>query len=264
MRFKNRNVIITGAASGIGRALCELMGNEGASLGLLDRDQIGLQSLEKSLQTLGVRHATAVADVRSRIQVHAAIEQLAAQLGSVDIVIASAGVCGLSGIDDLKVEKLEEIVQVNFLGVVYTLEAVLPDMLRRQTGHIVGIASLAAIGGLPFEGAYCASKAALASYLESLRPPLRRRGITVTTVFPGFVQTPLLHNLVATGGKSAFRGAIEVEKAARTIASAIDRRCRVHYFPRITSRLVRLARWLPRSAYDWVMTRLAARISLPY
>ena len=154
--------------------------------------------------------------------------------------------------------------QVNFFGVVYTLEAVLPDMLRRQTGHIVGIASLAAFGGLPFESAYCASKAALASYLESLRPPLRRRGIAVTTIYPGFVKTPLLNDLTATAGDSAFPGAVEVEKAARMIASAIERRCRVAYFPRSTSWLVHAARCLPRGVYDWVMTRLARRVALPY
>jgi short-subunit dehydrogenase len=264
MRFKNRNIIVTGAASGIGRALCELMGTEGACLGLLDRDQLGLDSLEKSLQTVGIRCAVAVADVRNRIQVRAAVEELTAELGPIDILVASAGVCGLSGVDDLKIEKLEEIVQVNFFGVVYALEAVLPEMLRREQGHIVGIASLAAFGGLPFESAYCASKAALASYLESLRPPLRRRGIAVTTIYPGFVKTPLLNDLTATAGDSAFPGAVEVERAARTIASAIDRRRRVSCFPWTTSWLAHVARFLPPVVYDWVMTRLARRVSLPY
>jgi short-subunit dehydrogenase len=202
--------------------------------------------------------------VRNRAEVRAAVDNLVACLGPVDILIASAGLCCLSGVEDLRVDKLEEIIQVNFLGVVYTLDAVLPAMLGRGSGHIVGIASLAAYGGLPFESAYCASKAALASYLESLRPQLRRRGIAVTTIFPGFVQTPLLEDLTATAGKSAFSGVVDVEQAARTIASAIWRRRLICCFPKSTTLLMSVARYLPPRVYDWVMTRLARRYALPY
>jgi short-subunit dehydrogenase len=264
MRFKDRVILITGAASGIGRALCDLLGVEGALLGLIDRDAAGLQVLESSLCATGVRCAAAVADVRSQMQVRQAVENLTARLGPVDILIASAGLCCLSGVDDLCIDKLEEIMQVNFLGVVYALEAVLPTMLQRRSGHIVGIASLAAFGGLPFESAYCASKAALASYLESLRPQLHRRGIAATTIFPGFVQTPLLQALTTTAGPSAFSGVVEVKTAARTIVTAIWRRRRVCCFPWSTTWLITLARFLPPIVYDWVMTRLAKRYTLPY
>lgn len=264
MRFKDRMILVTGAASGIGRALCERLGNEGACLALVDWNAEGLHKLEKSLDSAGVRCAAAVADVRNRAQVRAVVDNLVARLGPVDILIASAGLCCLSGIEDLRVDKLEEIVQVNFLGVVYTLDAVLPAMLQRGSGHIVGIASLAAYGGLPFESAYCASKAALASYIESLRPQLRRRGIAVTTIFPGFVQTPLLEDLTATVGKAAFSGVVDVEMAAATIATAIWRRRLICCFPKSTTWLMSVARYLPPRVYDWVMTRLARRYALPY
>ncbi len=264
MPFKDRVVLVTGAASGMGRALCELMGAGGATLALVDRDAAGLKSLEISLAAAGIRCASAVADVRVRAQVKAAVDNVAGRLGSIDILVASAGICGLATVDDLRVEKLEEIVQVNFLGVVYTIEAVLPEMLRRKSGHLVGISSLAAFRGLPFEGAYCASKAALAAYLESLRPALRRRGIAVTTIFPGFVQTPLLADLVVTAGDNAFKGVVDVGTAARKIAAAVGRRRRVYCFPWTTSWLTHAALLLPPRAYDWVMTRFAARVPLPY
>ena len=264
MRFKDRVILVTGAASGLGRALCELVGAAGAALALVDRNEDGLKTLEQSLQQCGVRCASAVADVRSRTQVRAAVDDLVGRVGPVDMLFASAGVCGLSGVDDLKVEKLEEIIQVNFLGVVYAIEAVLPDMLRRKRGHLVGISSLAAFRGLPFESAYCASKAALAAYLGSLRPSLRRRGIIVTTIFPGFVATPLLANLVETGGHKAFRGAVDVAVAARKIVAAVARRRRVCFFPWTTACLTRAAQLLPPRAYDLVMTRLAGRIQMPY
>jgi short-subunit dehydrogenase len=264
MRFKDRIILVTGAASGMGRALCQLMGAEGAILGLVDRNEPALKSLENDFHAAGVRCAAAAADVRSRDQVRVAVEKLVECLGPVDILLASAGVCHMAGVEDLRVAKLEEVVQVNFLGVVYAIEAVLPDMLQRGSGHLVGICSLAAFRGLPFEGAYCASKAALASYLESLRPCLRRRGIAVTTVFPGFVQTPLLADLVVTAGDNAFKGVVGVEVAARKIAVAVSRRSLVCYFPWTTSWLTRVAACLPPRVYDWVMTRLASRVDLPY
>ena len=85
--------------------------------------------------------------------------------------------------------------RINFLGMIYVAEAVLPTMLQRKSGHIVGISSMAGLRGIPFEPAYSASKAAVAAYLESLRSELRQRGIAVTTVFPGYVQTPLLDEI---------------------------------------------------------------------
>jgi short-subunit dehydrogenase len=264
MHFTDRVVLVTGAASGIGRALAFRLGREGATVALLDRNTLGLEQMVKELQAAGIPCARAVADVRSREQVQSAVDALATQLGPIDILVASAGVSGISLIDDLRVPQVEEIVQVNFLGVVYTIDAVLPGMLRRRCGQIVGIASLAAIRAIPFESAYCASKAALATYLESLRPALRRRGVSVTTIFPGFVRTPLLDGLLATSGTNAPRGTMEVEAVAERITSAIRRRSRIVCFPWTTTWLAYGSRMLPPAVYDWVMTRLAARIPLPY
>ncbi len=104
------------------------------------------------------------------------------------------------------------------------------------------------------------------SYLESLRPALRRRGVLVTTVFPGFVQTPLLANVLAKTGAASPPGVMPVEAAVRKIATAIRRGSRVAIFPLgSTAVLVRCARCLPAFLYDWVMTRLRQRVQLlPY
>ena len=124
---------------------------------------------------------------------------LTAQLGPIDVLMPCAGICGFEVVDDLNVPRVENMLQINFLGVVYAIDAVLPSMLERRSGCIVGIASLAAVRAIPFEPTYCASKAALATYLEGLRPALRRRGVVVTTIYPGFVRTPLLDGLMAAG-----------------------------------------------------------------
>jgi short-subunit dehydrogenase len=257
-------VLVTGAAGGIGRALCFRIGREGALLGLLDRNEATLEKLRKELKDAGIRCASEAVDIRQRAETCAAIDKLRVELGPIDVLVAGAGLCAFSVVDDLEVDKLVEIMHVNFLGVVYAIEAVLPEMLKRASGQIVGIASLAAIRAIPFEGAYCASKAAVAIYLESLRPPLRRRGVKVTTIFPGFVRTPLLTNLLAPSGAREPRGVIEADVAAEKIATAIRRGSRVSCFPRSTSILAHASRWLPPVVYDWVMTKFAASIPLRY
>jgi short-subunit dehydrogenase len=264
VQLRDRVVFVTGASGGIGRALCSLLGREGAILGLLDRDAAGLERQKQELEAYKVRCATAVVDVRSRQQVHEAVAALKAQLGPADILVAAAGICGISLVDDLRVEQLEEIIQINFLGSVYAIEAVLPAMLQRGSGQIVGMASMTAIIGIPFESAYGASKAALRSYLESLRPALRRRGVLVTTVFPGFVQTPLLANVLTKTGAATPPGVMPAEVAVLKIAAAIRRGSRIAIFPLGLGLLVRGARLLPAFLFDWIMTRVARRIPLPY
>jgi short-subunit dehydrogenase len=265
VEVRDRVVLVTGAAGGIGRALCAALGREGARLGLVDRDPVALGRLREELQRAGVRYAVATADVRSREQTHAAVATVSGELaGGVDVLVAAAGVCSISTVDDLRVPLLEETLQVNFLGVVFAIEAVLPGMLERRCGQIVGIVSLSAVCPLPFENAYSASKAAVASYLQSLRPPLRRRGVEVTSVFPGIVRTPLLQRLLDESGARSPSGSIGPEEAAAKIVTAIRRGRRVAFFPPRVCWPARLANWLPPAAYDWLMTRLAASMNLPY
>ena len=205
-----------------------------------------------------------MADVRKQQEVRSAVALLTERLGPVDVLIPCAGICGFEMVDDLNVPQVEDMLQTNFLGAVYAIDAVLPSMLRRRSGRIVGIASLAAVRAIPFEPAYCASKAGLATYLEGLRPALRRRGVVVTTIFPGFVQTPLLDGLMAAGQTKVPPGAIDADTCAGKIIAAVRRGQRLASFPRSTSWLVSLARFLPPLFYDRIMTRMAARVNLPY
>lgn len=248
--------VVTGAASGMGRALSRELGRAGVRLGLLDRDAEGLATLQQELQAAGVRSATAVADVREREAVRAAIEHLSEQLGPVELLVACAGITGATLVDDLAVEETERILRVNVLGVAYAIEAVLPGMLERRRGHLVALASLAGCRGMPFSAAYSASKAALATYLESLRPALRKRGVRVTTVLPGFVRTPLMERAPVRPPLPM----MDPDEAARHIMKAIRRRCRVYAFPWSTRVVVGLLGWLPPGLFDWCMARGAARV----
>jgi short-subunit dehydrogenase len=255
--------IVTGAASGIGQELCRSFARRGAKIGLIDRQKGKLEAFADQLSQAGVHCAAAVVDVRQREQVQDAVRQIVDALGPADILIPCAGICRASTVDDLKISQLEEIVQVNFLGMVYAIEAVLPSMLERNSGQIVGISSMAGVRGIPFEPAYSASKAAVAGYLESLRSELRQRGITVTTVFPGYVQTPLLDEINAMMGADMSRGnAFTASAAAVRIIKALERRSSYVYFPRPLGLSVRLSRLMPPRMYDRMMMRMFSRFSI--
>jgi len=265
MHFGEQVIIVTGAASGIGRELCRLFARRRARIGMVDWDKSNLETIAEELRQTGVRCATAAVDVSQREEVQKAIQGLSGALGPADILIPCAGICRASTVDHLQVPELEKIVRINFLGTVYVIEAVLPSMLARQRGHIAGISSMAGMRGIPFEPAYSASKAALAAYLESLRSELKPRGITVTTVFPGYVQTPLLDEINGMMGADMSRGnALTAKAAAARIMRGIERRSSYVYVPRSLGLSVRLSRLIPPRMYDRVMTRMFSRFSISH
>jgi len=136
--------------------------------------------------------------------------------------------------------------RINVFGVIYAIEAVLPDMLKRGRGHIAAVSSLAAYKGLPGESGYTSSKAAVNTFMEGLRIQLAERGIAVTTICPGFVQTPMTE---VNQFKMPFL--LTADQAARRIVGALRRRKKVYDFPWQMALLMRLTAWLP----DWIMAR---------
>ena len=264
LHLNNRVVLVTGAANGMGRALCLKIGREGGHVGMIDCDAANLGTLSAELKEVNATCFPAVADVGDRNQSRAAIKRIIAALGPVDILIAAAGTCDIINFDDLKIPTLEDTLRINFLGVVYAIESVLPEMLQRGHGRIVVLVSLTAFVPLPFENAYSASKAAVAAYLQCLRPPLRRRGIQVVSVYPGFVRTALLQGLVErTSGRMPL-GSVSAETAAERIVSGIRRNRRVIVFPRRTVWPVYLMRLLPAAIQDQIVTRISAARGMLY
>ncbi len=246
MSFANQVAVITGASSGIGRALARELARAGARLGLVARRRAELDRLADEIRQAGGRAAVAPADVADRPAVLAAVQEVTSQLGPVDLLIANAGVGAPTHLDPPNTAEVEKMFRVNTLGVVYSIEAVLPDMLRRGRGHLAAVSSLAAYKGLPGESAYCASKAAVNTYLEGLRIQLRGRGLAVTTICPGFVRTPMTD---VNNFHMPFL--MEADEAARRIVRALGRRAKVYNFPWQMALLMRWTRWLP----DWVLAR---------
>ncbi|HZW31235.1 MAG TPA: SDR family NAD(P)-dependent oxidoreductase, partial [Isosphaeraceae bacterium] len=150
---------MTGASSGIGRALALRLGDEGYRVGLIARRRDLLEAVAGAIISGGGTAAAAVSDVGDRAALHAAIAELEAWLGPVEVLVANAGYGAPTRLNPLNTAEVEETFRVNLLGVIYSIEAVLPGMLKRRRGHVLGVSSLAADKGLPGESAYCASKA---------------------------------------------------------------------------------------------------------
>lgn len=246
MTFANQVAVVTGASSGLGWALAKVLAADGCKVGLVARRKDKLDQLAKEVSHSGGTAAVADADVGDRLQAVAAIHALREQLGPIDLLIANAGVGMPTLLQPVNVADVEQMIRVNYLGVVYAIEAVLPEMLQRGRGHLAAVSSLAAYKGLPGESGYCASKAAVNVYMEGLRIHLRPRGITVTTLCPGFIRTPMtdvMHNPMPW--------LMEADEAARRIVRALQRRRKVYNFPWQTAWLMKLTHWLP----DWALAR---------
>ena len=181
------NAIITGASTGIGRALAVELARGGVAVGLVARSEERLNALADEIRAAGGTAAVAPVDVSAREAVFDAVRAIESELGFIDLAIANAGI----GQERDDLDSAEYLYRVNLFGATALFRAVLPAMRERGRGHLVGIASMAGYQAFPGRGAYCGSKAAMRLELEALRAELGPEGIAVTTVNPGFIRTPL-------------------------------------------------------------------------
>jgi short-subunit dehydrogenase len=244
------HVLITGASSGLGEYLAVELGRRGHTLSLVARRAEQLAQVVERVEQAGGRARWAVADVTARDALRNAVRELEAHHGPTDILVANAGSGNPSPAARIDAERVVGIMRLNYDGVVYAIEAVLPGMLERQQGQIVAVSSLAARLGLPQNGAYSASKAAVSRLMEAYAAELGPLGVAVTTVHPGFVRTPLTD-------KNKFRMPfmLEPEAAANIMADGILRRSRRVDFPLPMVWLVQLASWLPTPIFERAVQR---------
>ena len=187
-------VLITGASSGIGRALALELGKRGARLGLTARRAEELSKVAEEVSRAGGQALALPADVRSADEINGVASHVREKFGRVDVLIANAGTTSTTSGMRLDASEAGDVIMINVMGVVNSVASVLPDMIKRGEGHLVAISSLASYRGMPKSGAYSASKAAVSTFFESLRVDLRRSGVAVTTIHPGFIRTPLTAN----------------------------------------------------------------------
>ncbi len=251
--WSKKVVLVTGASSGIGRALAVELGRRRASVALLARRTELLLEVAREVEEAGGRALVLPADVRNANDVKAAVERIIEQWKQLDVLIANAGMSTITAASELDANAAGDVISINVLGVVNSVAAVLPHMLERRSGQLVAISSLAAFRGLPKSGPYSASKAAVSTLFESLRVDLKKSGIDVTIIHPGFIRTPM------TAERKRLPFLVEVERAAQLILRAIERRARTYAFPWQLASLARLAKYLPVSLYDRIASRTSPR-----
>jgi NADP-dependent 3-hydroxy acid dehydrogenase YdfG len=237
-------VLVTGASSGIGRALAVEYARRGAKVAVSARRGPELEALCRLIGQTGGKAVPLVCDVSDPAAAAETVLRADRELGSLDMVIANAGIGRTRRSTRLEPADVTSVVDVNVRGALVTLTAAIPIMLTQKHGQLVGISSLAGRRALPGAGAYSASKAALSSFLETLRIDLKPLGIGVTDVQPGFVDTA-----IAAGAKHPRPLQWSSEKAARTIATRLERAPRIIAFPWPLDLLTRLAGAIPHPLY---------------
>jgi len=242
-----RSVFITGASGGIGAALARRYAAQGAIVGLVARRGEGLQELAAEL---GAKAWTCSGDVGDPgFMLHAAAD-FCAKHGLPDVVVASAGVSiGTLGSEPDDLAVLERVVRTNVFGLAATLQPFVTPMRDRGRGTLVGIASMAGWRGLPGAGAYSASKAAVLTWLESLRVELHGTGVAVVTICPGYIDTPMTR---VNPYRMPFL--LSADVGARRIARAIDAGRSLAVIPW----QMRIVSWGLRLLPNWLYDRLFA------
>lgn len=252
--WSGKVVFITGASSGIGHALSVELGRRGASMGLLARRAEMLDKTVEEVQKAGGRALALPADVTNAPAVRQAADDLRKEFGKIDVLVANAGIAATTDAKDLRAEDVAQLININLLGAVNSVISVLPEMVERGNGHLVAISSLAGYRGLPKSAAYCASKAGVSAFFESLRLDLRGTGVDVSIIHPGFIKTPL------TAGRSAdMPFLMELDDATRKIVRAIESRKKSYAFPWQLATIVRAGMLFPNGLYDWIASRNSFR-----
>ena len=213
--FQNKVAVITGAGSGIGRALARDLAAAGARLALSDVNQVGLQETADSLGLGGDRLITEAFDVADRDAFYAFAERVTGHFGAAHLVFNNAGVALGATVEDMSYEDFEWLMGINFWGVVYGTKAFLPHLKAAGEGHIVNVSSVFGLIGVPTQSAYNASKFAVRGFTEALRQELEMEGgrVSCTSVHPGGIKTNIARNARMGAGVEKITG--DVDKARR-------------------------------------------------
>lgn len=259
--FRDSHVLITGAASGIGRLMALGAAERGARLTLVDRDFTRLKAVQEELAATGKEAAVFEADLSDRAAIRAVTERILAERGPVDILINNAGIVAGAPLLEATEDAIERTFQVNTLALFWMTRAFLPAMIQRGRGHVVTVASAGGLVGTARLTDYCASKFAAVGFDESLRMELQRLGhpIRTTVVCPYYIDTGMFR-----GVRSRFSWLLPLlkpEYVARRILGAVEANRARLVMPRFLL-LLPLVRLLPPGPFDALIRFLGVNRSM--
>jgi len=243
--MEHRTAFVTGASSGIGFELSKRLAKEGIEVGIAARREEELRKLAREIEEQGGRARVYPLDVADVDATTRTLERADDEMGGVDLVVANAGVGNHRWSGKLSYRDCAPVIAVNVQGAVATLTALLPRMVERKRGHLVGISSLAQYRGMPNGATYSASKAFLSHFLEGVRIDLRGTGVAVTDVRPGFVRTPM-----TAPSPFPMPFMMDLDDAVDAIARGIRASSPIVAFPWQLATIMRAGTLMPVAIYD--------------
>lgn len=259
-KIRGSRVLITGASSGIGKALAFEFARKGAILAMTSRS---LKRLRRASKEIALAFPdvpvplTLPCDVADRERVRGIMKSCVDHLGGIDILINNAGIGVYGETERTHLEDFRSVMEVNFFGSINCIFDALPLLKKTGKGKIVNIASIAALHGVPYLGAYCASKAALVALSQSLRTELAKSSISIMIVYPGYTQTNFFENEKKVGGAHRPPGPyVSPQKIAKTIVRAVEKDKQD-----LVLSLEGKAVALSRSFLPWLVERIMERIA---
>jgi NAD(P)-dependent dehydrogenase (short-subunit alcohol dehydrogenase family) len=257
--FRDKTVVITGAAGGLGRALSRRFGRAGARLGLLDLESDSVESAVRELRADGVDCHGLTCDVTREQDCEDAVATLVERFGGVDVLINNAGITQRSAFAKTTIEVFRRVMNVNLFGTLHCTKAALPSLVNGH-GLIIAISSIAGFAPLYGRTGYAASKHALHGLFDSLRTELRNEGVGVMIVCPGFVDTNFAvtaldgDGQLTTHPRSTLGRLSSPESVAESVFRAAERDKRLLVLTRV-GRLTRLVTKISPALYEWIMVR---------
>ncbi|MCL4234340.1 MAG: SDR family NAD(P)-dependent oxidoreductase [Deltaproteobacteria bacterium] len=240
--------LVTGASSGIGRETAIALARRGAVVGLVARRREELDAVAARISESCGRAIVLPADVTDADALREAASKFAAGAGGIDVLVAAAGVGVATPAWEFDSDVAQRMIDVNVTGLMNSVAAVVPHMLERKRGRIVGLASLAGFRGLPGNATYCAGKSAVIAFLEGIRIDLAPRGVGVSTICPGWVDTPMSDPNPAPKPLM-----LEVDAVADAIVHSIEKGTGWVAIPRSVAASIRFGQATPNALYDLVM-----------
>lgn len=247
MNLQDQTILITGASTGIGKALGENLLRINCNLVLTARRSEKIEKWVNNSRNKKAKILILKNDVTNKVAVAESYKKITDKFGSVNVAILNSGVGESITPQNFNSQAAEKIMNTNFLGVVYWVEQILPNMLKQQKGIIAPISSLADNRGYSGSGFYCASKAALSIFAEGLAVDLKKFGVKVLTIKPGFVKTPMTDQ-----NKFEMPLIISAEEAAKIILSGIEKEKRIIQFPFPIMMVTKIVGLLPNWLYRLV------------